>query len=390
MGKNSGKVIIDMNPVINGSRAIRRCLVCMVNELLQKNLTSYNLLYFDYKGHKKHYSNVYPNDVKQKVIPLPYRILIPFWKRFSGPKLETITEGGDIFYTNEFFFPPTKKSITLATIHGLAYKIIPHKLPSEVIKPLEQGLSFILKHADYLVAVSETTKDELIENVGVSDERIYVVSHGVDKRFRVKNNLPSIVKRLEVKYGISHPYLLFVGAIGIHKNVMGILDAYLKVLRYNSVDLVLVGPPDSAWKMTEEFICEHNINDRVHLLGHVSETENLVDLYNGAELFVFPSFYEGAASPPLEAMASGTPVITSNCSSLPESVGVAAIKVDPDNSEDLAYEINRVLNDNSLQNSMIEKGLNHVKSKTWENAASNMMNVFADIKTRGPWKERKI
>ena len=379
-----------MNPVTNGSRAIRRCLECMLNELLQKDCTSYNLLYFDCKGHSKQYLSNYPNDVKQKVIPLPYRVLIPLWKRFSSPKLETITEGGDIFYTNEFFFPPTKKSIILATIHGLAYKIIPHRLPSEVIKSLELGLSFILKNADYLVAVSETTKEELITSVGVAPERIYVVTHGVDKRFRIQKNQAAVFKRLKINFGLSNPYILFVGAIGIHKNIMAILDAYEQLSKTIDIDLVLAGAPDSAWKIAKKFIFEHNMSGRVHLLGHVSNTENLVDLYNGAELFVFPSFYEGWTSPPLEAMACGTPVVTSNLSSIPETVGDAAIKIDPSSTGDLAYQMKEVLSDGSLKNKLVRRGLSHVGLHTWEKSAIEMKKIFEDIKSRGPWTKQRI
>jgi glycosyltransferase involved in cell wall biosynthesis len=129
------------------------------------------------------------------------------------------------------------------------------------------------------------------------------------------------------------------------------------------------------------------MSDRVHFLGYVDQAgNNLIDLYNGADLFVFPSFYEGWTSPPLEAMACGTPVITSNCSSLPETVGNTAIQVDPDNPEKLAHEMERVLSDQSLRNNLITKGMKHAASHTWEKAAAKLLNVFADIQARGPWK----
>jgi len=103
---------------------------------------------------------------------------------------------------------------------------------------------------------------------------------------------------------------------------------------------------------------------------------------------VFPSFYEGWTSPPLEAMACGTPVITSNCSSLPETVGNAAILVDPNNTDALACEMKRVLSDEELQKDLIEKGLVHVSSHTWEKASQKMIEVFADVMARGPWEKR--
>jgi glycosyltransferase involved in cell wall biosynthesis len=114
--------------------------------------------------------------------------------------------------------------------------------------------------------------------------------------------------------------------------------------------------------------------------------DNLLNLYNGADLFVFPSFYEGWTSPPLEAMACGTPVITSNCSSLPETVGNAAIQVDPDNPQALAHHIEKVLSDDTLRKHLVKVGLNHVSSHTWEKAAKKLMEVFANVRARGPWR----
>jgi glycosyltransferase involved in cell wall biosynthesis len=358
----------------------------MASELIKDDSMNYDFLYFDYKCQNEKYLKTVPYIANEKIISAPYRFLIPLWKKFTWPKLETFIPDCDILYTNDFFFPPTKDRMILATIHGLAYRIIPNKIPSKVVKSLEEGLLFILEHADYLIAVSETTKKELISEVGVDAERIYVVSHGVDKKFRKKENLKAVLGRLKKKYNLHRPYILYVGSIGMHKNVLGILEAYKIFLKNNDIDLVLAGPQDSAWDAVIQFIEKHNLFDRIHLLGHVYNTDHLVDLYNVANIFVFPSFYEGWTSPPLEAMACGTPVITSNCSSLPETVGDAAIKVDPNNAEELAFQIKKVLGDQLLQNSLVERGLTHVKSHTWEKAANKMVKVLTDIKTRGSWK----
>ena len=383
-------IVIDVNPLVHGSRAIRRCTGCIVNELLTQKGFNYNFICFSKKSRKKNILPMLPNGAKKKIVPLPYRILVPCWKNFSWPKIETIISNCDILYTNEFYFPPTKHALVLATIHGLAYKVIPDKITPKLVESLIKGLHYILKHTDYLVAVSETTKKELINYVGVPANRIYVVTHGVDKQFRKNENVHEVRNNLKKQYCIIRPYILYVGAIGIHKNIMGILAAYKKLFKNNDIDLVLVGSQDSAWEAAKQFIDDNNMFYRVHLLGHVHKTKNLVDLYSGASLFVFPSFYEGWTSPPLEAMACGTPVITSNCSSLPETVGDAAIKVDPKNTEELAYQIEKILSDKSLQNILIERGLAHVKSHTWEKAATKMMQIFTDIQMKGHWKERRI
>ena len=375
-------ITIDVNPLVHGSRAVRRCTTCLVNELLNYNANNYNLLCFSKKSNTHKYLPKLSYGTRKKIIPIPYRLLIPFWKRFSWPKMETIIPYSDILYTNEFYFPPAKNAVVLATIHGLACQMIPDKIVPQTVQALNQGLRFILKHADYLISVSENTKNELINHVGVSPDRIYVVTHGVDKRFRKKDNLQQIQKQLEQKYRLIRPYILYVGAIGIHKNIMGILSAYKKLLHKLSHDLVLVGPPDSAWDDANKFVENFNLSENIHFLGEIYETEDLTNIYNLADLFVFPSFYEGWTSPPLEAMACGTPVITSNCSSLPETVGNAAILIDPSDTEALTHEIERVLTSKSLQSELIKKGLDHVRSHTWEKAAAKIIEIFSIIQNR--------
>ena len=381
------KIAIDMSPVVHGSRAVSHCTACMVSELLKYKDMEFNLFYFDYKRQTQKYLRPLENHATEKVIPVPYRLLIPAWRRLSWPYLEMISPGCDLLYTNEFYFPPAKNSLVLATIHGMAYRVIPEKIPSKIIRSLNKGLSYILKHADYLIAVSENTKSELINHVGIAPERIYVVTHGVNKKFRRQESQQEVRSRLINTYNLDRPYILYVGAIGIHKNIMGILSAFRTLSNKTSHHLVLAGPPDSAWNAALQFVAEHNMNDRVHFLGYVDQAgNNLIDLYNGADLFVFPSFSEGWTSPPLEAMACGTPVITSNCSSLPETVGNAAIQVDPDNPEELAHEMERVLSDKSLRNNLTTMGMKHAASHTWEKAAAKLIDVFADIQARGHWK----
>jgi glycosyltransferase involved in cell wall biosynthesis len=174
----------------------------------------------------------------------------------------------------------------------------------------------------------------------------------------------------------------------MHKNIMGILSAYHKLFHEISHDLVLAGPPDSAWDSAKRFVYDSGLSENVHFIGHVNKTDDLSDIYNGADLFVFPTFYEGWTSPPLEAMACGTPVITSNCSSIPETVGNAAILIDPDDTEALAHEMKMVLSNKELQIELIGKGLAHVSSHTWEKAAQKMVEVFSDVMARGPWEKR--
>jgi glycosyltransferase involved in cell wall biosynthesis len=359
----------------------------MVEELVKHEDMEFSLLYFDYKYQTDKYLRPLEDRVDERVVHIPYKLLIPAWRRLSFPHLEMIAPDCDLLYTNEFYFPPTKHTLVLATIHGLSYRIIPEKIASQFVKSFNQSLSFMLKNADYFVAVSETTKTELVNDVGVAPERIYVVTHGVNQLFRKQENQEEVRNHLRDNFGLNRGYILYVGAIGIHKNILGTLTAYEKISKKLSHDLVLVGPPDSAWDKAHSFVVEKNLSERVHFLGYVEHAgKDLVDLYNGADLFVFPSFYEGWTSPPLEAMACGTPVITSNCSSLPETVGSAAIQIDPNEPDELADAMEKVLSDKVLQSELIKKGFEHVALNTWEKAAAKLVDIFADTLERGPWK----
>jgi glycosyltransferase involved in cell wall biosynthesis len=245
-----------------------------------------------------------------------------------------------------------------------------------------------LKYSDYFLAVSQKTKQELMERMSVDKDRIYVVSHGVDPKFKKLVDRYALFSRLYKTLGFKEPYILFVGAIGHHKNVMGILKAY-SICHDQGFDipLVMAGPEGSAWKEANNWVNNKGLNKYVNFIGSVGQDDNeMTDLYNGASLFVFPSFYEGWTAPPLEAMACGVPVITSDRSSIPETVGDAAIKIDPDCSDELASEMIRVLTDELLRNALIKKGLAHIKSHSWEKAAKKMIKVFNEINTRGPWK----
>jgi glycosyltransferase involved in cell wall biosynthesis len=380
-----------MSVVIHGFRAIKRCTSCIVSELLKYEEFNFDLLYFDYKYNTDNYLKSSEFEINQKIVRVPLRLLIHFWKRFSWPRLEMYLSKYDLYYTNEFYFPPLRKTPILATIHGLPHKVVPEKMTSQVKHSVDQGVSFTLKHADYLVAVSETSKKEIIQHLGVDPERIFVVTHGVDPYFRKRKSQKAVLNRLSEAYGFMSPYILYVGAIGIHKNIMGILGAYESLSSRIQHNLVFAGPPDSAWDKAKGFVKENKLSDRVHFLGNIEQSgDRLLDLYNGAELFVFPSFCEAWTSPPLEAMACGTPVITSNCSSLPETVGEAAIQVEPNDTEELANAMETVLSDGALRLDLITKGFEHASKHTWEKAAEKLIHVFENVLAKGPWERAKV
>jgi glycosyltransferase involved in cell wall biosynthesis len=387
------KIAIDATPVAHGSRAIRRHSKNLIEAMLRQDpLNEYRLLYIDKNRQRERYIPITGyTHVRECIIPAPNRILKPLWQYMSLPKAEWLTGKFDIFYATDLYFPPVAKGIVLGSVRGIAYHVIEKLLDSKDVSALKKGLAYTLKNSDYLLAVSENTRIELMEKLDVPSERIFVVTHGIDPAFCKIQDRDALSKRLEKKWGLSSDYVLFVGVIGHHKNVMRILKAY-NDLRKKGIDapLVLAGPPGSAWNDVKRFVNANNLSRFVCMTGLIDQDKGeLTDLYNGASLFVFPSFYEGWTSPPLEAMACGTPVITSNCSSLPETVGDAARQIDPEDIEGLAIAMENILSDRLLRSDFIEKGFAHVKKHTWEKAAEKMTGIFNEIHLNGPWAGRK-
>jgi len=387
------KIVIDATILAHGSRAGRRHSKNLIESLIridQKN--SYNLLYIDRHRQRHRYADLTANcNVNQHFIAFPERLMRVAWQHLSLPKIEWHLGEFDLLYATDLFFPPTKNALVLGSVRGIAYYVIEDKLSSQTVNAMKKGLSYTLGNADYLLAVSQKTKQELTEYLDIEKDRIYVVPHGVDPKFKRLRERESLLVRLNSKLGFKPPYVLYVGTIGHHKNIMGILEAY-SICYENGIDipLVLAGPKGSAWEEANKWVIKKSLHKHVIFIGHVNQdTDEMTDLYNGADLFVFPSFYEGWTAPALEAMACGVPVITSDCSSLPETVGNAAIMIDPNDKEALAFEVERVLSDEALRLELVNNGYEHVCMHSWEKAANEFVDLFDDIQQRGPWIEKR-
>jgi glycosyltransferase involved in cell wall biosynthesis len=254
--------------------------------------------------------------------------------------------------------------------------------------------NYAARNATHLIAVSESTKKDLVEKVGVASEKITVIYEGVNhgifrQQFidspkanrRLQANLA--IEQLRRKYGIDGDYLLFVGTVQPRKNLARLIDAFsLLTSHFPLLNLVIVGK--KGWLSDEVYAApqKFGVGERVKFLGYVP-TEDIVSLMNGAKAFVFPSLYEGFGLVVLEAMACGCPVVASNISSLPEVVEDAGILVDPYRVEDIARGVKEVLelNGEERQN-LVQKGLVQARKFTWEKAARETVKIFTLVYDR--------
>ena len=211
----------------------------------------------------------------------------------------------------------------------------------------------------------------------IDDEKIKVVYSGINSVSNIEPSEASISK-IRNKYKLPENYILYLGTIEPRKNIIGIIRAFEELKKHNikkNYKLVIAG--SKGWLCKDVFEVAKNstvIND-IFFTGFVDDEDKSI-LYKLAEIFVYPSFYEGFGFPPLEAMQNGTPIITSNFSSLPEAVGDAAIMVNPYNIDELARAMENLLNDDNLKNNLIQKGFQQTKKFSWQKCAGETLEIL--------------
>lgn len=263
---------------------------------------------------------------------------------------------------------------TIVTCHDII-PISYYKTQSPVWKLNGKGL----RKAEKIITVSEFSKKEIGKYIKYPEENIEIIHPAVDHNLYYRNRNKMILK----KYGIkdNEKVILYVGAEEPRKNVQFIINSFSNLKkRIPEVKLLKVGMPNypGVRRKLIQQIESLNLQKDIIFAGYVSELA-LAEIYNAVDLFVFPSLYEGFGIPPLEAMACGTPVITSNTSSLPEVVGDAAIQINPYDVEKFAEEMYEVLTNERLKEEMIRKGLERSKMFSWENSAKKTLKVYREM-----------
>jgi glycosyltransferase involved in cell wall biosynthesis len=270
----------------------------------------------------------------------------------------------------------------VVTVHDLAFLEHPEYAMPELAAYLKKVVPEAVASADVVASVSQTTRQTLIEHFQIPPDKITLVPNGIRAYFRRITD-PVLLEATRHKFGLKSPLVLGVGTQEPRKNHLGLIKAFHKAVSTGNKStrpamLALAGGSGWLYKETEQIVAELKLEKKVRFLGHVSDLE-LMMLYSLADVFVFPSFYEGFGVPPLEAMACGTPVITSNTSSLPEVVGDAAIMVNPQKINEIASAMNRVLENKQLQEDLRQKGYTRAAHFTWVRSAQKMLSIYQQL-----------
>lgn len=322
---------------------------------------------YDYAFGKEEEIRKYDSDVKIISFDAP---IYSINEQLRFPNREAKDAGIDIIHFPHYNVPITYRGKFVTTVHDLTHIILPEFLGSKIKYYYAKFLmNNALKRAAHIFTVSQNSKRDIIEYFGISDNKISITYNAIDNDFKVKEK--EEIEYLYDKYGIpkEKKIVLYVGNLKPHKNLHTLLKA-VSILDRADILLLLVGKAFKSIDLVQQEK-ELNISDRVIHTGMV-EKEKLVDLYNLADIFVFPSLYEGFGIPPLEAMACGTPVIAADNSSIPEVCGDAAVLFNGKDDNELAEKISNTISDQELRKELIKKGMERVSCFSWNATVSEV------------------
>ncbi|MFA6098170.1 MAG: glycosyltransferase family 1 protein [Patescibacteria group bacterium] len=376
------KIGIDCRTILNpksGERAgVGHYTYYLVKNIIKHDKKNQYVLFFDWRFREmKEFER--PN-VKVKNFPFSqYNKFLPFAYSHMLISAYLIKEGLDVFHSPISSLPLMYPKKSIITVHDLAIYKNPSWFPSQIFST-KLLVPQSLRKADRIIAVSESTRRDLKEIFNVSAKRVKVIYEGtMVSKIPVKNKALDSLK----KFKLPANYILFIGTLESRKNVNGLLGAYKQLIEksqdFQKYPLIIAGGQGYKYEEVFDKIKELKLYKLVKYIGYVTHNQKM-DLLKKAVCFVFPSRYEGFGLPVLEAMALGTPVITSNVSSLPEVAGKAALLVNPEKELEIANALKKLLASKKLRDDLRQKGFRQVKLFTWEKCARETIAVYESLK----------
>lgn len=302
------------------------------------------------------------------------RLYSPFWLNVEVPAF-LAGHRVDLFHGANFVIPRFAPCRTVATLHDASFFRAPHVYGPIYRSYMRLQMRFSAGHAHGLIAISNRTRDDLMEMLGIRRQDVSVIHCGVDSAFREGHD-GEYLRRTRSFLGLPERYLLHVGIVESKKNLCAVLEAAAPALRSGLLDaVVLAGRDGFGASSIRRASSTLGLAQKVRFLGFVSQ-EYLPGLYALASIFVFPSLYEGFGLPVLEAMASGVPTVSSRTSAIPEVVGDAALLVDPADTGSLGETITTLLTDLDLRERLVRHGRLRVRQFSWDRAAAEHVAVY--------------
>jgi len=375
---------VDIRVLARGARTgVEEYTINLLSHLLPlEDKINYRLFYNAWQKASLNYPWLFLSNVKLNDFRIPNRAFFFLARYFNQPKIDSLFGKTDIYFNPHFFVSPvSKKCKKVITFHDLSFEYHPEFFSWR--KRLWQKFLMNTKKeaqkADKIITVSQSTKDDLIDLYRIDPEKIKVVYSGVGEQFRpiddqLKLNL------IREKYQLPEKFILYFGTIEPRKNLIGLIKAFEMLRDNRSIGLVISGVKGWLYKDIFRATNQSKYHNDIFFTGFIEEDDKPY-LYNLAELFVYPSFFEGFGFPPLEAMACGLPVIVSSGSSLSEVVGQAGLMTDVSSVDELSWTMDMVLSDSHLKDQLIEKGFSQAKKFSWAKCARETLDVLQSTLT---------
>jgi glycosyltransferase involved in cell wall biosynthesis len=309
------------------------------------------------------------------------------WREQWHVPLALRRERPDVFHAPHYVLPAAVGCRSVVTIHDCIHLMFPQYLPNRRAYLYARTVMWAAaKRADAILTVSEASKRDILRFFDLPAEKVVVVHNAIDERFWIVPD-DTHVARVRERYQLERGFVLYAGNIKPHKNLERLIDAFAEVRQgdFEELKLLIIGDEISKLPALRRAVHRHHLHKHVRFLGYVSD-ETLAILYRLAAVFVFPSLYEGFGLPPLEAMASGTPVVTSNVAALPEVTGDAAVLVDPLDTASIVRGVVRVLTEPQLAEALRRRGPLRAREFSWERSVAKTRDLYERVAT-GRWSQ---
>jgi len=306
--------------------------------------------------------------------------MIPFPRLWTHLRLswEMVCHPPDLLFVPAHVLPPVRPRRTLVTIHDLGYRYFPEAHPPGQRLYLDWSTRWNVHIATHILADSHATRDALMQEYGVAAAKITVAYPGYDSDLAPVRD-PATLATVRARYGIPGPYILFMGRIQPRKNLARLIGAFARLVpTHPDLSLVLAGPLGWLAEPIRARVHEVGLEGRVLFPGYVAAADKAA-LLSGAQVFAYPSLYEGFGFPVLEAQACGVPLLASNISSLPEVVGDGGLLVDPLDEAAIADGLARLLDDDMLRRTLVALGAANLRRFSWEATARTVLTVIENL-----------
>lgn len=359
----------------------------IVKKLLKNKENSYEILNFDFllrNDNQNILSQILniENQCKIRTCSLMhYGVYRRIWNYIPVSYNYIMGTNKGIYHFFNFIVPPKVRGPIVNTVYDMVYAVCPETMSKSNYSRLDLELKRSCNMSDAIVTISQNSKREISQYLNINESKIYVASCAVDNKIYNTNINDENIKKLKQRYNLPESFFLYLGTLEPRKNIKTLVKAY-KIFndKYQKENIKLVIAGRKGWMYEEifEIVKQLRLESDIIFPGYISD-EDVPDLYKASLAFVFPSIYEGFGMPPLEAMACGVPVITSNTSSMPEVVGHGGFMSDPYDAGNIAYFMAKLVFDNEVRQEKIKRGIVQADKFSWDESARVVLDIYKNI-----------